>query len=225
MRDSGNQTPDTPDTQMGVERIEAFSDGVFAVAATLLVLNIQVPHLAPAQVTDVMDALVKQWPAYLSYFVTFMSMGAVWISHHRTFKLYRAADSTLQLLNIVFLMFVTLMPFTTAFFAEYIQQDTTIRLAVVLYGVHWLILGLLNAALWHYAQRAKLLKPIIDPAHLREVAASFGPRGAQGTALAIVIGLVLAIFAPQLSVVLSFLITLLYMRPLLRVIWYSPRSG
>ena len=215
---------ETDDTQMGTGRVEAFSDGVFGVAVTLLVLNIQVPHLVNAQASDVIAELVKQWPAYLSYFITFMSMGAVWIGHHRTFKLYRTADSTLQLLNIFFLMFVTLMPFTTAFFAEYIRQDGTIRLAVILYNVHWMIIGLLNVVMWGYARRANLLKLDIDPAHLRQVSASFGLRGAQGTAIAIVIGLVVAIFAPQVTVAMSLLITFLYMRPLLRIFSPVPRN-
>lgn len=212
------------DTQMGLERVEAFSDGVFGVAATLLVLNVQVPHLANAQASDVINELLKQWPAYLAYFITFMSMGAVWIGHHRTFKMYRSADTTLQLLNVFFLMFITLMPFSTAFFAEYIQQDTTIRLAVILYNVHWMIIGLLNAVMWRYARRANLLKVDIDPGYLREVSASFGLRGIQGTSIAIIIGLIAAIFVPQLTVAMSLLISFLYMRPLLRIFAPIPRT-
>lgn len=213
------------ESEMGLGRVEAFSDGVFSVAATLLVLNIQVPHLPNAQASDVIAELLKQWPAYLAYFITFMSMGAVWIGHHRTFKMYRSADTTLQLLNVFFLMFITLMPFSTAFFAEYIQQDTTIRLAVILYNVHWMIVGLLNAVMWRYARRANLLKADIDPAHLREVSDSFGLRGMQGTSIAIVVGLVAAIFIPQLTVAMSLLISFLYMRPLLRIFSPIPRTA
>ncbi len=224
MADMTQHKVEPDDTRMGIERVEAFSDGVFGVAVTLLVLNIQIPHLANAQASDVINELLKQWPVYLSYFITFMSMGAVWIGHHRTFKMYRTADSTLQLLNIFFLMFVTLVPFSTAFFAEYIQQDTTIRLAVILYNVHWMILGLLNVVIWRYARRANLLKSDIDPARLREISASFGLKGVQGTAIAIVIGLIVAIFAPQVTVAMSLLITFLYMRPLLRVFSPVPRS-
>src|SRR5579859_168967 len=102
------QTNEPDDTQMSVGRVEAFSDGVFGVAVTLLVLNIQVPHLQNAHVADLVNGLLNQWPSYVSYFITFMSMGTLWVHHHRAFKMLRTVDYTLQLVNVLFLMFVTL---------------------------------------------------------------------------------------------------------------------
>jgi uncharacterized membrane protein len=218
MTKTGHQGSSPDSTEMNISRVEALSDGVFAVAATLLVLNIQVPHLSPTHAAEVINGLLSQWPSYLSYFITFMSLGTVWIGHHRVFKFVRSVDPTLQLLNIIFLMFITLMPFTTAFFAEYIQQSETIRLASIIYNSHWVILGLFMIGLWRYARRANLLKPNIEPARVKEISSTFGTRGVVSASLIIV----LALFAPELSVLASLLITLIYMQPLLHI--FRPTS-
>src|SRR5579872_5987966 len=95
-------------------RIEAFSDGVFAVAVTLLILTIQVP---PANQTDIAGYVVHQWPFFLAYVVSFMSILVMWANHHGIFNLLVATDRVLVILNGVLLMLITFVNYPTAVIA------------------------------------------------------------------------------------------------------------
>src|SRR5690348_10117444 len=94
-------------------RIEAFSDGVFAVAATLLVLDLKVPHDA-AGGQGLVRALAGEWPAYLAFVTSFAFIGIMWINHHRLFTLIRRSDNLLLVFNGLLLLGVTFVPFATA---------------------------------------------------------------------------------------------------------------
>ena len=99
-------------------RIEAFSDGVFAIAITLLVIEIGVPHV---EGTTLFGALVEQWPSYLGYVISFLQIGVIWANHHNRFRFIVRSDHVLLFLNILFLMCVAFIPFPTALLAEYLQ--------------------------------------------------------------------------------------------------------
>src|SRR5579871_5352972 len=101
---------------MSLGRLEAFSDGIFAVAVTLLVLNLNIGALppnvpGPMVLQLLLSQLVALWPAYLGYFTTFMTVGMVWIGHHQMLRLFERIDETIQILNLLFLLFITLTPF------------------------------------------------------------------------------------------------------------------
>ncbi|MBD0355512.1 MAG: DUF1211 domain-containing protein, partial [Rubrobacteraceae bacterium] len=96
-------------------RIEAFSDGVFAIAITLLVIEIGVPHLdEESEGTTLIEALLQQWPSYLGYAISFLQIGVIWANHHNRFRFIVRSDHILLFLNILFLMCVAFIPFTTA---------------------------------------------------------------------------------------------------------------
>ena len=99
-------------------RIEAFSDGVFAIAITLLVLDLKVPR-GMAEGRDLLAALVGQWPAYLAFVTSFATIGIMWINHHRMFTLIGRTDDGLLVLNGLLLLGVTFVPFPTGVLAEY----------------------------------------------------------------------------------------------------------
>src|SRR5918998_422535 len=101
-------------------RIEAFSDGVFAIAITLLVIEIGVPHVEDAR-TTLFGALIEQWPSYLAYVISFLQIGVIWANHHNRFRFIARSDHVLLFLNILFLMCVAFIPFPTALLAEYLQ--------------------------------------------------------------------------------------------------------
>jgi hypothetical protein len=102
----------TPST----DRLEAFSDGVFAVAATLLVLNLKVGSGGLAH------ALAKQWPHYATYVVSFLTIGIIWLNHHAQFHRIDHPDRTLMVINLFLLMFVTLIPFPTGLLADHLNS-------------------------------------------------------------------------------------------------------
>jgi uncharacterized membrane protein len=137
-------------------RVEAFSDGVFAIAITLLVLDLKI---APGEVSHLWSALAGDWPSYLAFVTSFLTIGAVWLTHHSLFVRLRFVDPALMRLNIVLLMVVSLLPFPTALVADAIDvsRDSE-RAAVVVYGLVLLVIDLLIvAASRHAAMHPDLL--------------------------------------------------------------------
>src|SRR5579883_2275203 len=116
---------------MTTGRLEAFSDGVFAVAITLLIFNVQVPHVEDAAVGR---ALLAQWPAYASYVVSFLTIGIIWVNHHGLFTRVQRIDRVLLFLNLALLMVVAFLPFPTALLGEYILGQQASRIAALVYG-------------------------------------------------------------------------------------------
>src|SRR5690349_429038 len=100
-------------------RVEAFSDGVIAIAITLLVLDIKVPT-GLGEEGGLLDALLRQWPVYLAFFNSFATIGVMWINHHRLFTQIKRIDHTLLLLNALLLMAISLVPFSSALLSEYL---------------------------------------------------------------------------------------------------------
>src|ERR1700761_2870287 len=104
-------------------RLEAFSDGVFAIAITLLVLELKVPHLATGEEptsAGLRFSLLRQWPSYLALFTSFFTVLIMWVHHHTIFKLVRKADARLLFANGFLLLLVSVVPFPTAVVAEYL---------------------------------------------------------------------------------------------------------
>jgi uncharacterized membrane protein len=129
-------------------RVEAFSDGVFAIAITLLVLDIQMPERA---FEDLWAGFADQWPSYLAYVTSFLAIGAVWLQHHGLFSCLRLVDSHVMRLNLALLLVVSFLPFPTGVMADAITVSRHAeRAAVVVYGVTLLVISLLVRALWHH---------------------------------------------------------------------------
>lgn len=122
---------------MSTGRLESFSDGVLAVAITLLVLNLQVPapggHLG--------HALAREWPQYAAYAISFITIGIIWINHHITVSRLRTADHVVMFLNLILLMTVVVLPFTTDLMARYLREAHGQHLAALIYGVSLLAMS------------------------------------------------------------------------------------
>ena len=109
-----------PTTEKETSRLEAFSDGVFAIAITLLVLEIKVPHLSGAPTSAALaDALLREWPDYLALVTSFFTVLIMWVHHHIVFRMVRCADVRLMFVNGLLLLFISVVPFPTAVMAEY----------------------------------------------------------------------------------------------------------
>jgi uncharacterized membrane protein len=133
-------------------RLEAFSDGVFAIAITLLVLEIQVP--SPTQThhgRDLLPALLRLWPSYLGYLISFVTLGIMWANHHSIFVLISRTDRYFLLINVLFLMWIAFLPFPTALLAEYLSEPSGRRLVVAVYSAALVMIALAYNAVWWYA--------------------------------------------------------------------------
>jgi TMEM175 potassium channel family protein len=156
-------------------RVEAFSDGVFAIAITLLVLEIKVP---PPDVTDhgsrLLPALIRLWPSYLGYLISFVTVGIMWANHHSIFVYIRRTDRNFLLLNVLFLMFIAFLPFPTALLAEYLPEPNGRRLVVATFSAFFVVIGLAyNAVWWYGAGKARLLDPHADQVAVRTISHRF----------------------------------------------------
>jgi len=137
-------------------RLEAFSDGVFAIAVTLLVLDIGVSASAGQ---DLGAAIRGLWPSYLAYVASFSTIGAAWLGHNAITEYLERADAAFVRLNLLLLLFVSFLPFPTRLVAEFIHQDKAERVAVTFYGIILLLSSVLLQVLWRYAVRAHLVRP------------------------------------------------------------------
>ncbi|MDP9343662.1 MAG: TMEM175 family protein [Actinomycetota bacterium] len=194
-------------------RLETFSDGVIAIAITLLVLDVHVPHARHG--ASFARELGRQWPSYAGYVVSFLTVGIMWINHHRMFKLIGRVNHTFLMLNVVFLMTIAAVPFTTALVAEHIRDSDTRTLAAVLYGGLMVAVAIMFNLVWRYAARGRrLLDPAADATAIEQINRSYvlGPI-AYGTAT------LLALVNPWISLALYASLAVFYMLP-----GTSPRS-
>jgi uncharacterized membrane protein len=150
-------------------RLVAFSDAVFAITVTLLVLEIR----PPTDYRNLLHGLLALWPSYLAYGVTFMFIGQVWANHHVMFDHIRAADRVVLLLNTLLLMAVAFLPFATSVLAGALRSGHGQRTAVVFYGIAFALTALTFNAVWQYACRHGLLSDALDPAGATAISRRF----------------------------------------------------
>jgi len=141
-------------------RLVGFSDAVFAITVTLLVLDIK----SPADYTKLAHELVGLWPSYLGYALSFLFIGQVWANHHVMFDHIRVADRVILLLNTLLLMIVAFLPFATSVLAGALRSEAGLRTAVVFYGLLFDATALTFNAVWQYARHHRLLTESLDPA-------------------------------------------------------------
>ena len=136
-----------------LDRIIFFSDAIFAIVMTLLVLDIPVPDVPAGSVAaELPGRVLELWPKVFSYVLSFLVIGTYWIAHHGTFRHIRGYDRTLIWMNLLFLLSISFVPFPTSLLGEYGEQ----QFAVVLYAVSLAIPRLLLAAMWWHAIRGRI---------------------------------------------------------------------
>jgi len=156
-----------PEEMPSPARLEAFSDGVFAIIITLLVLDLRVPREALLQGQPLRAALLHQWPVYVAYVLSFLQVGVVWANHHTMFHYIRRSDHLLLVLNLLLLLCVAVLPFTTAVLSEYARGSAADRrLASQIYSVALGIAGVFFSAIWRHAMHAGLVARWADPHRL-----------------------------------------------------------
>jgi len=187
-----------------LNRLEAFSDGVFAIAITLLVLELSIPTGSDGKL---LQAIIDQWPSYLAYVVSFATVGAGWLAHNAITEYMDHVDGTFLRLNLLLLLVVAFVPFPTRLLAEHLDATDAERVAVTFYGVTLLMVSLLIAVLWRYAAKFKLIKPDFDDEEVQVLARRLTP-GLGGYVVLIVVGLIwpIAAVVGYLAIAFFFLI-------------------
>lgn len=159
--------------QSETARIEAFSDGVFAIAITLLILEIKVPHRDQG---SLVAGLLHQWPSYLAFLMSFAYIGVMWINHHRMFTHIKKFNDVLLVLNLLLLLGVSVVPFPTAVLAEHLDTPDQ-RTAAVVYNATFVAIALLFNMLWRYAVARRLLDNAVTTSMAESISRqyAFGP--------------------------------------------------
>src|SRR5215831_5066262 len=147
-------------------RVEAFSDGVFAIAITLLILDIKVPHASESDV-GLGTLLLRQWPSYAAFLTSFATIGIMWINHHRLFTQIVRSSHALLLLNSLLLLLISVVPFPTAVVAEYLGHPGE-NTAAALYAGTFFVIAIAFNVLWRYAAK-HLLGPNVTRPEVREI--------------------------------------------------------
>ena len=172
---------------METARLETFSDGVFAIAITLLVLLFDVPDLSEGR--SLGYVLAHQWPQYASYAVSFVTIGIIWVNHHTLFRHIVRVDRVFLFINVLFLMCVAFIPYPTSVISRYVRTDDA-SAAAVMYGLSLTATAICFNALWQYAARGfRLLAPDADRREVAGITRSYWPGAflyAGATAVALV---------------------------------------
>jgi uncharacterized membrane protein len=160
---------------MSGRRLEAFSDGVFAIAITLLVLDLAVPAREETPEGGLAAALGREWPSYFAYLVSFLVIGIIWVNHHTVFDKVRQVDRPVLFANLGLLLVVSAIPFPTRLLAEYLTAGADSHIAAAVYSATMLAMGLAYSALWLLITRkAELLHEHVDRAASRAALRRFG---------------------------------------------------
>jgi uncharacterized membrane protein len=194
---------------MGTNRLESFSDGVIAVAITLLVLNISVPEPGPGR--SLGHELAHMWPEYAAYVVSFITIGIIWINHHAMINRLARSDHAILILNLLLLMSIGLLPFATALMANYLTQSSGESLAALVYGGSLLVMATLFAALNRHILlvKAHMLHESLPEAERRQILR----RSVRGL-IPYAVATALAVVSPYLTLAISASMAVYYAFPI-----------
>jgi uncharacterized membrane protein len=159
--------------EMSTGRLEAFSDGVFAIAITLLILEIHVPTGS----RQLGDGLLHIWPSYLAYVTSFLSIGVMWVNHHAILARLARADHALLFLNTLLLLVIAFIPFPTRLVAEHIRDGGAAeRTAALCYGITGVVLAIVFRILWRYASAGRrLIRADVPQEAVDDISRTFNP--------------------------------------------------
>jgi uncharacterized membrane protein len=166
--------PNGDGTERSTQRIEAFSDGVFAIAITLLVLDLRIPAAEGSDSDTLLHAILGLWPSYFAYGLSFTMIGIYWANHHYLFKLFAKTDHGLNLLNLLLLMFIAFLPFPTHVLGTHWPDEASRPVAVRFYAIGLLLPAIAWLLVWLYASHdRRLVRHELDPGFLRKLTLQF----------------------------------------------------
>jgi uncharacterized membrane protein len=162
-------------TEPTTQRIEAFSDGVFAIAITLLILEIRLPRMQDSGGRyGLGTALLGLWPSYCAYLFSFLVIGIYWANHHALFHLYKRTDHIFLLLNVLFLMCISFLPFPTAVLAQYMTDPAYRQASVEFYSLGLFLPAFGWLCMWVYGSRSyRLIDRNLTPSYISSTTRQF----------------------------------------------------
>ena len=182
-------------------RVEQFSDGVIGIAITLLVLQIAVPSVTNG--VGLLAELKAEWPSYLAYVISFLTIGGFWLAHHTIFSSLRAVSPLTMKVNLLLLMAIAFLPFPTAVMAtDILGTDGGTRVAVVFYGLSLLLCRVLISWLWWQCRRDKLIREEVSADEVRRLTRRLNP-GVPAYAVAILVAFAFPPAGPWLFLMLA----------------------
>ena len=199
-----------PKSESETQRIEAFSDGVFAIAITLLILEIHLPHLTHADTGErLRHEILTLWPSYFAYIFSFITVGIYWANHHYIFKIYKRTDHGFNLLNVFFLMCISFLPLPTAVLGEYVLEENKRQTAVLFYNFGLLLPALSWSLIWVYASyKHRLIDSRLEPRFVRYLTGQY-----MLSNLVYLLSLAAAVWSATLGLIIAVLQTFLYLLP------------
>jgi uncharacterized membrane protein len=185
----------------GTTRLETFSDGVFAIAATLLVLELSV-----SSSDELGHSLLHIWPQYLAYVTSFVTIGIIWMNHHHTVSLIARTDRTMLFINNLLLLTIAFLPFPTKLVGDYLRGDGE-QAAALAYAATLVVMAILHQVWWQYARRnRRLIADETPDSALRAVDRAYLPGVPMYAAVFVV-----AFFSPLAALVITFAIAAFYL--------------
>ncbi|MFM8560983.1 MAG: TMEM175 family protein [Solirubrobacterales bacterium] len=182
-------------------RVEQFSDGVVAIAITLLVLQITVPSVSNG--VGLLAELKAEWPSYLAYVISFLTIGGFWLAHHTIFSCLRAVSPATMKVNLLLMMAIAFLPFPTAVMAnDILGADGGSRVAVVFYGLSLLLCRVLISWLWWQCRRDRLIRDEVSTDEVRRLTRRLNP-GIAAYAVAILVAAAFPSAGPWLFLVMA----------------------
>jgi uncharacterized membrane protein len=185
-------------------RLEAFSDGVFAIAITLLVLEIAIP-VENGEGEKLLSGLLHEWPVYLAYFISFMTIGAVWMEHSALVDALDHIDGVFMRLNLVLLLFCAFLPFPTRIMSEFKGDIAGERVAVVFYGLVLLMMTVMLLVMGRHAENQGLFGDDVEDERKEEARVKY--QLLPGL-IAYMAGGALGLLSPRLGIVIYLLIAI-----------------
>jgi uncharacterized membrane protein len=203
------RTPPRAPGRRGPERLEAFSDGVFAIAITLLVLEIRVPPAEDLATPDALiAALARLWPSYLGYVVSFVTIGIMWANHHNLFGLVGRVSHGLILANLLLLLCAGFVPFPTALLSATLETPSA-QIGVLVYAATFIGLAIAFNVLWYEIRRGEgVMRSTVDQRTIDAVSRSYrlGPPG-------FLVAFLAAVINPVLGMLVIIVLVCLYLLP------------
>jgi uncharacterized membrane protein len=191
-------------------RLETFADGVMAIAITLLILEVKVPEPEPGH--SLATALAQQWPSYAGFVVSFLTIGIIWVNHHHMFTVIERSTHTFLMLNVVFLMTISALPWPTALVAAHLRDPDGRMVATIVYGLNMTAIAVMFNVVWRYAcRRHRLLVRGIDQTALDQAT-----RGYSAGPISYAVATLVALWKPYISLI-AFAAMAVY--------WLLPSSG
>lgn len=195
--------------EVTTNRLEAFSDGVFAIAITLLIIEIKVPSHEDLKDQSLMHYVWQQWPKYFAYILSFVMIGIYWANHHYLFKLFKRTDHVFNLLNVFFLMTIAFLPYPTGVLGDFINSTEHEKPAVSFYAFAIWLPAFSWLLMWLYAKNKRR---IVDHALTARFIKTLTLQYILSNILYVSAFLV-SLMSPMASIIICVGLTLLYLLP------------